>query len=180
MQNKKLKMVNRYVVMLILAAIVLFLPQHSQAAAYTYTNDTYGFSIQCPEKPIAAIDLKNQPSPLKGVMLIFENEGYDINHAWVITTEAFTDEQMPDLDVLPDSTLQQYLNAVIQSDYVVGEIVQVDGRKALYTVKGEAQTTITYIRGKSDHYAMLLIAKPEFLKEKMKIYKEGLATFRSI
>lgn len=180
MQNKAIKMVNKYVVIFTLAAIVLFLPQGTQAAAYTYTNDTYGFSIQCPEKPIAAIDLKNQPSPLSGVMLIFENEGFDIKHAWVITTEAFTDKQMPDLEALPESTLQRYLNAVMESDYTVGEIVQVDGKKALYTVKGEAQTTITYIRGESVHYAMLLVSKPESLVENTKIYKDGLKTFKSL
>ena len=48
---------------------------------YTYTSKQYGFSIQCPQKPVGVIPASLLYEDKQGDVLIFDNEEYNIKYA---------------------------------------------------------------------------------------------------
>lgn len=164
-----------------LLAVGLFsLPIGAQAAPYLYENDTYGFSIECPQEPVGVIDLSTISPEEKGVLLVFENEGYTINYAWGISIDGFTDDELPDLSKLGEQEKKDLLNKLSAGNYQIAAIYNVDGKEVLYTVdKGENKRVITFIRGDKYRYAVGLIENPTSTKERIQAYQQGIMTFKS-
>lgn len=179
MKKNLFKVMNKAVAAVIFAALLMVMPKITEAAAYTYTNDTYGFSIECPEKPVGEIDLSRQPGGNKGVMLIFENEGMEINCAWIIMTDAFTDENLPDLTKLTKEQVEAVLKAVA-ADNAIAALVAVEGQPAVYTIAQTEDMAKTYIRGKNGKkYAVALTANKAIFKDRINQYQQGLLSFKT-
>lgn len=161
------------------AAAIITMPKATEAAAYTYTNDTYGFSIQCPTEPIGVLDLARQPGGNKGVMLVFENQGMDVTCGWIIMTDAFKDENIPDLSKLTKEQADEVLKAVVAENGIAA-IVAVEENPAIYTIAKTEDMAKTYIRGKNgQHYVVALTADKNIFKERLHAYQEGLLTFKT-
>ncbi|HBQ29781.1 MAG TPA: hypothetical protein DD660_01735, partial [Mitsuokella multacida] len=69
---------------------------------YTYTSQQYGYTIQCPQKPVGVIPASALYEDKKGEVLIFDNDGYDIKYAWVVLSDAFDNKNVPDLNKLKE------------------------------------------------------------------------------
>lgn len=173
------KAMSRVVIAAILATLLMVMPKITEAAAYTYTNDTYGFSIECPEKPLGVLDLSRQPGGNKGVMLVFENEGMEVNCGWIIMTDAFTDENIPDLTKLTKEQVSEVLKQLVV-DNGIAAVVTVEGQPAIYTIAQTEDMAKTYIRGKNGKkYVVALTANKTIFRDRINPYQQGLISFKT-
>ncbi|MDF2565176.1 MAG: hypothetical protein K0Q53_1571 [Massilibacillus sp.] len=179
MKKNLFKAMSKIVMAAVFAAVLIVVPKATEAAAYTYTNDTYGFSIECPAKPVGEIDLSRQPGGNKGVMLVFENEGMDVNCGWIIMTDAFTDENIPDLTKLTKEQVDQVLKAIVAENGIAA-IVKVEGQPAIYTIAQTEDMAKTYIRGKNGKkYVVALTANKTIFRDRINPYQLGLMSFKT-
>ena len=74
----------------------------SSASGYLYTSEKFGYSIKCPQKPIAVMNLSVFSPQEKGEVLVFENNGYNLTKYWIISPDAFSNDTFPDLDNLTE------------------------------------------------------------------------------
>lgn len=173
------KAMSKVFMAVIFAALLMIMPKITEAAAYTYTSDTYGFSIECPEKPVGVLDLARQPGGNKGVMLIFENEGMEVNCGWIIMTDAFTDENIPDLTKLTKEQVSEVLKQMVV-DNGIAALVTVEGQPAIYTIAQTEDMAKTYIRGKNGKkYAVVLTANKTIFRDRINPYQLGLMSFKT-
>lgn len=75
-----------------------------------YSSTTYSYKIKCPFQPVAVTDLKFDEPAGKGEMLIFLNEGAEIELAYRINLDAFPDNNAPDFNKADEKTLNSYLD----------------------------------------------------------------------
>ena len=75
-------------------------PQTVGAEPYTYTNKEAGYSIMCPTKPLGVLPASVLNEDAKGSVLVFANDGYTINKAWIIIPDGFAKNDLPDLSKL--------------------------------------------------------------------------------
>lgn len=176
-----MKKIIANVVVAMLAAIVCIVPNASvsEAAAYTYTSEKYAYSIDCPQKPVGILDLANQSKDKKGEILIFENQGMDITYDWIVMTDAFNDESLPDLTKLTKEQVDELLKEMVKTNGMA-VIVPVEGQAAIYTIALSEDRATTYIRGKNGQkYAVVVDAPKDVFKTKLTDYQNGLLSFKT-
>ena len=173
--------------------------QAAAAAGYTYTSQQYGYTIQCPAKPLGVIPLSVLSPSEQGEVLVFANDGYDIKKAWIVMQNAFDEKDLTNLDTISEADAKVLFAKVMASGYEYLSLVQIDGHNALYgmtskvkyidadndgkpetKVEAENQQLKTFIRGKNQRYAVILLDNPELLKQDIKEYQAGVLTFREI
>ncbi|MBP2630611.1 MAG: hypothetical protein H6Q70_1239 [Firmicutes bacterium] len=178
MKNIFFRAMSKVVVAVIFATLIMIMPRTTEAA-YTYTDDTYGFSIECPEKPVGVLDLSRQPGGNKGVMLVFENEGMEINCGWIIMIDAFKDENIPDLTKLTKEQVSEVLKQMVV-DNGLAAVVTVEGQPAIYTIAQTEDMAKTYIRGKNGKkYVVALTANKTIFRDRINPYQQGLISFKT-
>lgn len=179
MKNDLFKAMHKVIVAALFVTLFVAIPKAAEAAAYTYTDDTYGFSIECPEKPIGVLDLSRQPGGNKGVLLVFENEGMEINCGWIIMVDAFADENIPDLTKLTKEQVDEVLKAIV-ADNGIAAVVAVEGQPAIYTIAQTEDMAKTYIRGKNGKkYVVALTANKTIFRDRINPYQLGLMSFKT-
>lgn len=177
------------------------LMQPKQAsAAYTYTSKDYGYSIDCPQKPLGVIPLIDPNQ--KGEVLVFKNDGYNILEGWIIATNAFDSSQIPNFDKMTDKESQQYAaNFVMNSNgrYQTVLFIPLNGHKVLYAVgqqdvyvdankkekadavKGNVSQRIeTYIPGQKTNYVIVFFKSGEMTTQDSTDYQNGLISFKEL
>ena len=65
---------------------------------YIYTSEDFKFTITCPFKPLAVVQNPWQEPERRGEMLVFANEGFDVQYAYMIQVNAFETNQVPDFN----------------------------------------------------------------------------------
>ncbi|MDQ0203953.1 hypothetical protein [Pectinatus haikarae] len=172
----------------------------AQASAYTYVSKDYGYSIECPEKPLGVIPLIDPTQ--KGEVLVFKNDGYNILQGWIIATNAFDSSQIPDFDKMTDKESQKYAaNFVMNSEgkYETVLFIPLNGHKVLYAVapqdvyvdadKKEKTDTVktnvsqrieTYIPGKKTNYVIVFFKSGEMTTQDSTDYQNGLLSFKEL
>ena len=106
--------------MMILAATTAFAeeaPAEDKPAAeieqnddpYVYTSDDFKFTITCPFKPIAVVQNPWQETDKRGEMLVFANEGFDVQYGYIIQVNAFENDQVPDFNKGSIAAIGDYL-----------------------------------------------------------------------
>ncbi|WP_196593377.1 hypothetical protein [Pectinatus sottacetonis] len=168
----------------------------AKAAAYTYTSREYGFSIECPQKPLGVVPLVD--SKQKGEILVFSNDGYFILKGWIIATNAFDTNKMPDFDNLDAKETQKYVNNLKENNnYAIVRLIKLHGHKVLYAVtqkdayvnddnkkaplkQSTSQRIETYIPGEKTNYAIVFFKSGDMTKEDIYDYQEGLISFKEI
>ena len=168
---------------------------------YTYESTAYGYTIQCPQKPVGVIPASNLYEDKQGEVLIFDNEGYDIKRAWLVLTDAFTDKAVPDLNTISDEDAGRLLKGIMDSNGYEGiMLVNVnDHNKGIYavtakvieidtdgdgkpdtTAEANSQMAVTFFRGADgERYAVELLESPELSEGALDAYQKALATFKS-
>ena len=151
------------------------------ADTYKYTSEKYGYTIECPQKPIGVIPLSAVSSEENGDVLIFDNDGYNIKKAWIISVDAFKDADVPDLDKISDADRDLLFKKLLSSGYEYAKLVPIDGKNALYTATAGTDKQIkTYIRGTNNRYAAVLVEHPDLTKKSIDAYQKGLISFREV
>ena len=75
---------------------------------YIYTSEDFKFTITCPIKPVAVVQNPWQEPERRGEMLVFANEGFDIQYAYLVQINAF-DETVPDFNKADKKVIDEYL-----------------------------------------------------------------------
>ena len=83
---------------------------------YEYKSATYGYQIMCPRMPVGVIPASALFENREGEVLIFENEGYHIQYAWVILVHAFPEESLPNLNAIAPDEAAELLKKIMGSN----------------------------------------------------------------
>lgn len=173
--------------------------QTQQAESYTYTSKEYGYTIQCPQKP-NVIPARMLYEDKKGEVLIFANDGYAIQNAWVILTDAFDSKDTPDYNTIKEDEAKTYLTGLMNNNAYEGAtfIKLGENRKAVFaitakeveldtdgdgkpdvTAKADSQMAVMFFRGeKGGCYSLQLIDNPELRESALLAFKAGAASFQ--
>ena len=167
------------------------------ADGYLYTSERFGYSIKCPEKPLAVINLSILSPQEQGDVLIFETDGHNPTKYWVISPNAFSNDTFPDLDNLTDEARQDlFTRLAIERGYEAISLVPIQGHNAIYavtaktiqidtdkdgqvdkTIEQEGQHIETYFKGAKSNYCIVLSSKSALTEDGLKDYQYGLLSF---
>ena len=169
---------------------------------YTYTSKRYGYTIACPQKPNGVIPLSTMDEKAKGDVLIFSNDGYNIQYGWIIMINAFDDAEIPaNLGTMNEADQTKFLKHLMDtSGYEFARIADINGNKGVYavtakeieidtngdgkpdeTAKADTQMAVTFLRGdKGGHFEIDLIDNPELTQANIDEYRAGMSTFKEI
>lgn len=164
---------------------------------YLYTSERFGYSIKCPEKPLAVINLSILSPQEQGDVLIFETDGHNPTKYWVISPNAFSNDTFPDLDNLTDEARQDlFTRLAIERGYKAISLVPIQGHNAIYavtaktiqidtdkdgqvdkTIEQEGQHIETYFKGAKSNYCIVLSSKSALTEDDINNYQYGLLSF---
>ncbi|WP_432647192.1 hypothetical protein [Mitsuokella sp.] len=169
---------------------------------YTYTSQQYGFSIQCPQKPVGVIPANLLYEDRTGEVLIFDNEEYNIKYAWVVLINAFDNKSVPDLNKLKPADAEKLLSGIMGSNGYEGiMLVNLDAKnKAIYAVtakevevdedgdgkidgvaKADTQMAVAFFRTpKGNRYGVELIDNPDLRASSLAAFQKGITTLKDV
>ena len=169
---------------------------------YTYTSQQYGYTIQCPQKPVGVIPASALYEDKKGEVLIFDNDGYNIKYAWVVLTDAFDNKNVPDLNKLKESEAEKLLSGIMGSNGYEGiMLVNLNAKnKAIYAVtakeveidedgdgkvdgvaKADTQMAVAFFRTeKGNRYGVELIDNPDLRASSLAAFQKGITTLKDV
>lgn len=170
------------------------------ASGYLYTSEKFGYSIKCPQKPLAVMNLSIFSPEEKGDVLVFENDGYNLTKYWIISPDAFSNDTFPDLDNINDEERTAlFTHLAVERGYESVMLVPLNGHNAIYGVTakiiqidtdkdGQADKTIeqpeqsieTYFKGKKTNYCISVISKTDLTEEDINNYQYGLLSFMEL
>ena len=168
------------------------------ADGYIYTSDRFGYSIKCPQKPLAVLNLSVLSPQEQGDVLVFANDGYTLTKYWIVSPNAFSNDTFPDLNTISDKDKNElFAHMAADRGYQELALVDLNGQKAIYAVAaktiqidsdkdGKVDKTIeqngqyidTYFKGKNSNYCVALYSKDAPTQEDINAYQYGLLSFR--
>lgn len=197
--------------LLLMPAMSAFAAEQAPAAAsqaaeaalpYTYTSQQYGYTIQCPQKPVGVIPASALYEDRKGDVLIFDNDGYNIKYAWIVLTDAFDNKSVPDLNKLKEADAEKLLSGIMGSNGYEGiMLVNLNAKnKAIYAVtakeieidengdgqidgvaKADTQMAVAFFRTeKGNRYGVELIDNPDLRESSLAAFQKGITTLKDV
>ena len=177
-------------------------PAAKAALPYTYTSQQYGYTIQCPQKPVGVIPASALYEDRKGDVLIFDNDGYNIKYAWIVLTDAFDNKSVPDLNKLKEADAEKLLSGIMGSNGYEGiMLVNLNAKnKAIYAVtakeieidengdgqidgvaKADTQMAVAFFRTeKGNRYGVELIDNPDLRESSLAAFQKGITTLKDV
>lgn len=191
----KLKRISLFLMSLL---ILLTASTAFAADGYIYTSERFGYSIKCPQKPLAVLNLSVLSPEEEGDVLVFANDGYTLTKYWVVSPNAFSNDTFPDLDKLSDQDRNDlFAHMAVERGYQEIALIPINGHNAIYAVganktyidsdkDGKPDKTIeqngqyidTYFKGKNSNYCVALYTKDAATQEDINAYQYGLLSFR--
>ena len=106
---------------------------------YIYTSEDFQYSIACPIKPLAVIQNPWQEPEKRGEMLVFANDGWTVQYAYLIQVNAFDSDKIPDFNKADKATIDEYLEALKKTNgFAQAELVGITkDNKGIYAVTAE-------------------------------------------
>ncbi len=106
---------------------------------YVYTSEDFKFTITCPIKPVAVVQNPWQEPERRGEMLVFANEGFNIQYAYLIQVNAFDNAAVPDFNKADKKTIDEYLeNLKDNGGFGSADLVSISPKnKGVYAVTAE-------------------------------------------
>ena len=176
-------------------------PANTQGV-YSFVSD-YDYGMLCPHKPVGIIPASQlYGDDRKGDVLIFENEGYNIKHAWVILVDAFDTKAVPDFNKISEKDAETYLEKLMHSSGYEGiSLVNLtQDNKAVFGITAkeveidtdgdgvmdaravaETQEAVVFFRtSKGKCIAMHLIDNPILRKETVGAFQYGASTLHDL
>ena len=83
---------------------------------YVYTSEDFKFTITCPFKPIAVVQNPWQETEKRGEMLVFANDGFDVQYGYIIQVNAFETNQVPDFNKGSVAAIGEYLKGLKENN----------------------------------------------------------------
>ena len=197
--------------LLLMPAMPAFAAEQAPAAAsqaaeaalpYTYTSQQYGYTIQCPQKPVGVIPASALYEDKKGEVLIFDNDGYDIKYDWVELSDAYDNKNVPDLNNLKEPEAEKLLSGIMGSNGYEGiMLVNLNAKnKAIYAVtakeveidedgdgkidgvaKADTQMAVAFFRTeKGNRYGVELIDNPDLRASSLAAFQKGITTLKDV
>lgn len=187
------------IALFLMSLLILLTASTSFAAeSYIYTSDRFGYSIKCPQKPLAVLNLSVLSPQEEGDVLVFANDGYTLTKYWVVSPNAFSNDSFPDLDKISDADKKDlFARMAVDRGYQEIALIPLNGHNAIYAVSaktiqvdsdkdGQADKTIqqngqfidTYFKGKNSNYCVAFFSKDEPTSEDINAYQYGLLSFR--
>lgn len=104
--------------------------------SYEYVSVEYNYSIVCPKRPhMIPARLLYEDDSVKGEVLVFENEGYDIKRGWIFLFDAFDTTLIPNFNKDSKKLIDQYIAAKKDNGYESLELVEVTkGNKGVFGI----------------------------------------------
>lgn len=169
---------------------------------YSFVSD-HGYTMLCPFKPVGVISAGQlYGDDRKGDVLIFENEEYNIKHAWVVLVDAFDNKAVPDFNTISEKDAETYLEKLMHSSGYEGislinitkdnravfgitakEVeIDTDGDGVMDTKAiAETQEAVAFFRtSQGKRIAMHLIDNPVLRKESVSAFQYGVSTLRDV
>lgn len=109
---------------------------------YIYTSEDFKYSIACPIKPLAVVQNPWEEPEKRGEMLVFANEGFDVQFAYIIQVNAWdpADKKVPDFNKGSLKAIGDYLIS-LKKDGGFGEATLVSltkENKGVFAVTAES------------------------------------------
>lgn len=167
---------------------------------YVYTSEDFKFTINCPIKPVAIVENPWQEPEKRGEMLVFANEGFDIQYAYLIQVNAFDNDSVPDFNTADKKILDKYLADLIENaGFGSAELVNISStNKGVFAVTAETievrnketgELEGEFVADRRDIYTFFrtpegrcvsvqLINKNLDSKELVDVYRYSVATFK--
>lgn len=177
-------------------------PQTAGAESYTYTNKEAGYSIICPMKPLGVLPAGVLHEGEQGNVLVFANDGYTINKAWVIVPDGFDKGTLPDLNKLSQKDEELLLGQLREnSAYATVDIVPVTPKaKGVLAVTSKSimvdtdgdgkpdteatadtQMAVVFLRSeKGRAFKIELIDNPDLTEGDVSEFSAGVATLKDL
>ncbi len=183
-------------------AAAMMTPQTVGAEPYTYTNKEAGYSIMCPTKPLGVLPASVLNEDAKGSVLVFANDGYTINKAWIIIPDGFAKNDLPDLSKLSQKDEELLLARLREnSAYALVDIVPVTAKtKSVFAVTAkdimvdtdgdgepdteataDTQMAVVFLRSeKGRAFQIELIDNPEITAKNVSEFRAGISTLKDL
>lgn len=174
----------------------------ASAAVYTYTNKEDGYSIMCPMKPLGVLPASVLHENAKGSVLVFANDGYKINKAWIIIPDGFNNNDLPDLTKLSDKDAEALAEKLDENGaYAYIDVLPVTAKsKGVFAVtakeimidtdgdgtpdteaKADTQMVVMFFRSpKGRPFKVELIDNPEIVPQHVSEFRAGVSTLKDI
>ena len=113
-------------------------PEINSGEPYVYTSEDFGYTIKCPIKPVAVVQNPWPEPERRGEMLVFVNEGWDIEYAYMIQVNALNDT-VPDFNNGSVAAIGDYLIALkSKNGFAEADLVDItDDNKGVWAVTAE-------------------------------------------
>lgn len=167
------------------------------ADGYLYTSERFGYSIKCPEKPLAVINLSILSPQEQGDVIIFATDGHNPTKYWIVSPNAFSNDTFPDLDKISDEDRKNlFTRLAVERGYEAISLVPIQGHNAIYAVTAktiqvdtdkdgkvdkaideQGQNIETYLKGTKSNYCIVLSSKTALTKDDINAYQYGLLSF---
>lgn len=171
---------------------------------FQYKSIANGFTIDCPQLPVGVLYADALFEGKEGEILVFQNEGFHIQHAWVILRNAYTDKEIPDMTKASEAEQQAVIDRLLKNGYEYVRIADIDSprfkTKGVYAVtakeleidtngdgkpdtvaKADSQMIETYFPGEQGgHFEFILIDNPDLKEEHVKNYQAAVGTFHEL
>ena len=183
-------------------AVTAVMPQTAGAEPYTYTNKEEGYSIMCPTKPLGVLPASVLHEDAKGSVLVFANDGYTINKAWIIIPDGFAKGDLPDLTKLSQKDEALLLTQLKEnSAYAVVDIIPITAKtKGVFAVTAktimvdtdgdgeldteataDTQMAVIFLRSeKGRAFKIELIDNPEITAKNVSEFRAGISTLKDL
>ena len=177
-------------------------PQTAGAEPYTYTNKEAGYSIMCPTKPLGVLPASVLHEGEQGNVLVFANEGYKINKAWIIIPDGFNKSDLPDLTKLSQKEEALLLTQLKENTaYAVVDILPITAKtKGVFAVTSktimvdtdgdgeldteataDTQMAVVFLRSeKGRPFKIELIDNPEITAKNVSEFRAGISTLKDL
>ncbi|EKU71678.1 hypothetical protein [Selenomonas sp. F0473] len=175
--------------------------QKQPTLTYRYESKAYDYSIMCPKAPVGVIPAEALFENRKGEILIFENEEYNIKHAWVVLIDAFSDMSVPNLNTINPDEATKLLSGIMGSNGYEGIMLVnlTEKNKAIFamtakeieidedgdgvvdaTATADNQMAVLFFRGtKGERYGLELIDNPALRADAVSEFIAGARTLAS-
>ncbi len=190
----------------LMAAIMIFMTatvfaeEEQQNTNYEYISRDYGYSIICPKRPnVVAANVFFGEENMKGEVLIFENVEYEVVRGWVVLTDAFDSNAVPNFNTDSKDVIDKYLSELQRQGYegtalvnitkdnkgvlaITAKEIEIDedgDGKADGVAITDRQEAITFFRTSDGKcYSVQLIGTAGLNEAAMNNFRKALTTFK--
>lgn len=167
--------------------------------SYTYISRDYNFSILCPARPnVVPATIFFDDENIKGEVLIFENEGYEVKRGWAVVVDAFRTDAVPDFNNESKEVIDKYLTDLQKNGYEGTALIDItntnkgvlaitakeieidedDDGQPDATLTTDHQEAVTFFRSSDGRsFSIQLIGSNDINDAAMNNFRRALSTF---